>query len=163
MAPFNLAHGFDMKELMTVYDGYASGYTKEKVTECAEFVAERVNLLTRRHGTKPTIVVHGNSGVSVGFAALMLCDFHLVLLRKDNDNSHGSPIEGPNGHEIDRYYILDDFVSSGDTIRRVVNKINVLADARGYQRPTPMGTILYHGGRTVVNIADDLTLYPVEV
>ena len=98
---------------MILDKGYATGYTKERVEERAAFAAKAIEELRSQTGST-SVVVHGNSGVSCGFAALMASaeDFNLVLLRKDNDNSHGAPIEGPEGHRLDKYLILDDFVSS---------------------------------------------------
>jgi adenine/guanine phosphoribosyltransferase-like PRPP-binding protein len=66
-----------------------------------------------------TVVVTGNSGISVAHAALMLIDFPLVLVRKPNDCSNGHQIEGPTSHILQRYVILDDLICSGDTVRRV--------------------------------------------
>ena len=112
---------------MILGNGYATGYTKERVEERAAFAASAIGELRSQTGST-SVVVHGNSGVSCGFAALMASaeDFNLVLLRKDNDNSHGAPIEGPDGHRLDRYLILDDFVVSGATMNRIRDKIDTL-------------------------------------
>jgi adenine/guanine phosphoribosyltransferase-like PRPP-binding protein len=93
-------------------------------------------------GRADTVVVSGNSGLSIGVAALSMEDFPLVLVRKDNDNSHGSPIEGPDRHHMRRYIILDDFIDSGATIERIVNKINVLS-CNYHDRPECTGVVLY--------------------
>ena len=131
---------------MILAKGYATGYTWELVEERANFAADAIAELSERTGST-SVVVHGNSGVSCGFAALMLAseDFNLVLLRKDNDNSHGSPIEGPDGHRLDKYLILDDFVSSGATMNRIRDKINTLQDQVAWSSPRPecVGIVLY--------------------
>lgn len=134
---------------MILNEGYATGYSANRVRGCAEFAAEAITSLTRSTGAT-SVVVHGNSGVSCGFAALMVTDtpFNLVLLRKDNDNSHGAPLEGPDGHRFDKYLILDDFVSSGATMNRIRDKINTL-HAQGYwssPRPECAGIVLYGHG-----------------
>ena len=97
---------------MILGNGYATGYSADRVRLRAEFAAKAITSLSSSTGAT-AVVVHGNSGVSCGFAALMVTDtpFNLVLLRKDNDNSHGAPIEGPDGHRLDKYLILDYFVS----------------------------------------------------
>lgn len=112
---------------MILSSGYATGYDIEKVEKRAVFAADAIAEMSGRTGST-SVVVHGNSGVSCGFAALMLSktDFNLVLLRKDNDNSHGAPIEGPNDHRLRRYLILDDFVSSGRTLNHIRDKITTL-------------------------------------
>ena len=126
--------------------GYATGYTKERVEERAAFAAKAIEELRSQTGST-SVVVHGNSGVSCGFAALMASaeDFNLVLLRKDNDNSHGAPIEGPDGHRLDRYLILDDFVASGATMNRIRDKIDTLHAQCSWSSPRPkcVGIVLY--------------------
>lgn len=126
---------------MRVFEGYSSGYVQFRVQMYAERSAWAIDRLMQETGAT-SIVVHGNSGVSVGFAALMLHDFPLVLVRKDNDNSHGSPIEGPDGHDMKSYLVLDDFVSTGRTVDRIIQKVNSLS----YNDPNPpvcLGVIEY--------------------
>ena len=131
---------------MILDKGYATGYTKECVEECAAFAAKAIEELRSQTGST-SVVVHGNSGVSCGFAALMASaeDFNLVLLRKDNDNSHGAPLEGPEGHRLDKYLILDDFISSGATLNRIRDKIANLCAQRSRSSPRPecVGIVLY--------------------
>ena len=132
---------------MILDKGYATGYTMKRVEERAKFAAEAIEELRERTGST-SVVVHGNSGVSCGFAALMVTkeeDFNLVLLRKDNDNSHGSPIEGPSGHRLQKYLILDDFVSSGATLNRIRDKIDTLHGQVSWSSPRPecVGVVLY--------------------
>ena len=112
----------------------------------AELAASAISAMVTETGAT-SVVVHGNSGVSCGFAALMLSavDFNIVLLRKDNDNSHGAPIEGPEGHRLGRYLILDDFVATGTTMNRIRYKIATLSQQYGLPEDTPecVGIVLY--------------------
>ena len=80
---------------MMLSSGYATKYESGEVHKRAEWAADAIGKMMDETGAT-SVVVHGNSGVSCGFAALMLSDldFNIVLLRKDNDNSHGAPIEG---------------------------------------------------------------------
>ena len=137
---------------MILSNGYATGYTLRRVEERASFAAKAIEELRSQTGST-SVVVHGNSGVSCGFAALMLTaeqDFNLVLLRKDNDNSHGAPIEGPDGHRLGKYLILDDFVSSGATMNRIRDKIDTLWKQVSWSSPRPecVGIVLYGYHRT---------------
>lgn len=137
---------------MILDKGYATGYSAKLVCQRAEFSANAIASLSRSTGST-SVVVHGNSGVSCGFAALMASaeDFNLVLLRKDNDNSHGSPIEGPDGHRLDKYLILDDFISSGATMNRIRDKINTLHAQWSWSaspKPECVGIVLYGCYRT---------------
>ena len=137
---------------MILDNGYATGYNMKRVEERAKFAAEAIEELRERTGST-SVVVHGNSGVSCGFAALMVTkeqDFNLVLLRKDNDNSHGSPIEGPAGHRLQKYLILDDFISSGTTMNRIRDKIDTLYGQVHWSssKPECVGIVLYGYRRT---------------
>ncbi len=116
-----------MQQGLSVYPGYASKYAAQIVRQYASVAADNIQRRMRETGAD-TIVVQGTSGVSIGFAALMLHDFPLVMVRKPDENSHGSPVEGPRGHKVKRYIILDDFVDTGDTVRRIAAKLNLLAD-----------------------------------
>ena len=132
---------------MVLSSGYATQYKLSEVRERAEYAASAINDMVAETGAT-SVVVHGNSGVSCGFAALMLSavDFNIVLLRKDNDNSHGAPIEGPQGHRLGRYIILDDFVATGATMNRIRAKIATLHQQYGYRdAPSPecVGLVLY--------------------
>lgn len=135
--------------MMILTSGYATGYAGEEVRKHAKWAANAIKDMLAATGAT-SVVVHGNSGVSCGFAALMLSalDFNIVLLRKDNDNSHGAPIEGPNGHHLRGYLILDDFVSSGTTLNRIRRKIDSLSLQRGQydsdgETPECVGVVLY--------------------
>lgn len=131
---------------MILSGGYATRYRMAAVRKRAAYAARAINKMMAETGAT-SVVVHGNSGVSCGFAALMLSDvdFNIVLLRKDNDNSHGSPIEGPEGHFLERYLILDDFVSTGATMNRIRDKIIMLHKQSNPFEAAPecVGIVLY--------------------
>lgn len=75
------------------------------------------------------VLVTGLSGIIPG---AIFCDRHdksLVVLRKTGEPCHGSSIEGPYdwdefkplGDESGGYIIIDDFMSSGNTIERLLD------------------------------------------
>ena len=143
---------------MILSGGYATQYKMHEVRKRAEYAARAINKMMAETGAT-SVVVHGNSGVSCGFAALMLshADFNIVLLRKDNDNSHGGPIEGPEGHRLGRYLILDDFVATGTTMNRIRDKIATLHQQHGQPDYTPecVGIVLYgYHGSTSFKFSD---------
>ena len=147
---------------MILSGGYATRYRMAAVRLRAEYAASAINKMMAETGAT-SVVVHGNSGVSCGFAALMLSavDFNIVLLRKDNDNSHGSPIEGPEGHFLERYLILDDFVSTGATMNRIRDKIIVLHKQANPAEAAPecVGIVLYgHHGSDSFKFSDGHTV-----
>lgn len=75
------------------------------------------------------VAVTGKSGLSLAFATLMLIDFPLIVVRKRGENSHGNPIEGTPSVDVRKYIILDDFVSSGSTIKTMVGSIDEMYDS----------------------------------
>lgn len=132
---------------MRVESGYSTGYSQRNVKEHAEFIAQSLNFMIPKLDAD-SVVVHGNSGVSAGFATLMLTKFNLCLLRKDGDNSHGSPLEGPSGHKLNRYVILDDCIDTGKTMDRIYTKLNNLyaqLDKRDKGSPPECVGILLYG------------------
>lgn len=131
-----------MRQGLSVSPGYASKYAAPIVRQYARIAAANIKRRMRETGAD-TIVVQGTSGVSVGFAALMSHGFPLVMVRKPEENSHGSPVEGPREHRVKRYIILDDFVDTGETVRRIAAKLNLLADNSGVVRPECVGVICY--------------------
>ena len=151
--------------MLILSSGYATRYAAEEVRMRATWAAAAIGKMMAETGAT-SVVVHGNSGVSCGFAALMLSDldFNIVLLRKDNDNSHGAPIEGPDDHHLGRYLILDDFVSSGKTMNRIRDKIGSLSVQRwryepGEEMPECVGVVLYgHCNGTNFKFADGYTV-----
>lgn len=125
--------------------GYSMGYKPRLVRGFAKAIAASLPEHMRHYGAE-SIVVMGSSGVSAAFAALMLIDFPLFLVRKDNDNSHGSPIEGPTGLYLKDYLILDDFVDSGRTVRQIIHNIDTAAEMRcspDDRRPQCKGVVQY--------------------
>lgn len=68
------------------------------------------------------LAVHGTSGIWLA-AAMVERGHHVCLVRKPNEGSHGRPIEAaakdPDGRSRPKAVLLDDFVSSGETVRRV--------------------------------------------
>jgi adenine/guanine phosphoribosyltransferase-like PRPP-binding protein len=82
-------------------------------------------LLKEKYGFD-TIVFSGTSGTSMGFLLSHLLDIPVLCIRKKNDSSHYSnwrgPLEGNIG--LERYLIVDDFISSGDTVRYIMDEIH---------------------------------------
>jgi len=70
-----------------------------------------------------TIAVQGTSGSSVAYPVSFVSGLKVCYVRKVSEHSasHGNEIEN---HPCDKpYVIIDDFISSGDTINRIRNRI----------------------------------------
>ena len=122
--------------------GYASGYTPESVRKYAKQAAEAIPRMMAETNAD-AIVVSGNSGISIGHAALMLIEFPLVLVRKHKDNSHGDSVEGPLNHELRKFLILDDFVCSGATVRNICDALYSRAIMYESSVPECVGVLEY--------------------
>lgn len=49
----------------------------------------------------------------------------VVLVRKPGETPHGHEVEGPSSTNIGRVLIVDDFVASGNTIRRMAGTLTM--------------------------------------
>lgn len=96
------------------------GYSNREFRLCAQRVhADLSGIMLETEAD--AVVVRGGSGVVMGSALLMLGDIPLVVARKRGECSHGEQIEivGGQSRRVCRYIILDDFVSSGETVRGI--------------------------------------------
>lgn len=109
---------------MRVTDGGYSGqmYNNRELRQFASKIALVLPGIMRQ-ANADAIIVQGKSGIALAFATLMLIDFPIIVVRKRNESTHGSPIEGTEGVDVQRYLILDDFISSGNTVRRIVEQL----------------------------------------
>lgn len=72
-----------------------------------------------------TIAFSGFSGAGLAFPVSFLTGIPLLAVRKDEDTGHHKLTRGVlEGHiSTSTYAILDDFISGGSTIRRIVSRI----------------------------------------
>lgn len=89
------------------------------------------------------IAFSGSSGAAIAFP---LCAAHkvpLMYIRKAHERSHGANLEYISNKAIRRYMIVDDFVCSGATVRRIHKKVLDYANIRGSVAPECVGLFLY--------------------
>ena len=80
-----------------------------------------------------TIVCTGVSGVSAGSILAFLLDKRLLVIRKENDDSHhGNRPSGWLSPNTSKVVIVDDFVCSGRTMKRIDEKLENLYDGAIY-------------------------------
>jgi adenine/guanine phosphoribosyltransferase-like PRPP-binding protein len=73
-----------------------------------------------------TIVFSGSSGTLIGPILALRLEKEMVLVRKEDDENHsGNNVEGFDGTK--KYIIVDDFVDSGATVKRIQRKMHVFA------------------------------------
>lgn len=123
--------------------GYSSHmYHPLTLREYAVDLSHSLPALMAKHNAD-TIVVTGKSGMALAFATMMLMPFNLCVVRKRGDGSHGNRIEGPSGHRVSRYVILDDFISSGNTVETIRAELIELAQQSGKDEPEPVAIVEY--------------------
>lgn len=111
----------------------------EALNPMAEARAKKfIKWFRRRSKTNPIIpvlVYTGMSGTSMATALAMYIrilapnlKFHMVYIRKDNEDSHGAKVE----HTLSKYHdrdvqhvgvFVDDLISSGETLQRCRDKV----------------------------------------
>lgn len=96
-------------------------------------------------GTSITFVVRGTSGAMI--AGAMLNELHninpttktyiLIVRKKEDTSAHCSSLKGIDEVGTTRFIVVDDFISSGDTIRAIIHDLN------GYFEIIPHSTNKY--------------------
>lgn len=72
-----------------------------------------------------SIAFSGYSGCAMAYPVGMLTGIPLICVRKDKENSHAATlVEGGKDRDHQKYLIIDDFVSSGTTIKRIMDEIS---------------------------------------
>jgi hypoxanthine phosphoribosyltransferase len=87
------------------------------------------------------IAFRGYSGASV--APILSWELNIPLIAVRKKMSHDSNMAfGITSAK--NYIIIDDFISTGDTIRAIVNNVNALYDSQYKARPKLVGIFLYY-------------------
>lgn len=90
-------------------------------------IARAFKFLRKRKDTFDAIAFSGMSGAAVAPILAYLLSKGLIIVRKQSDleadNSHATGVVEYGGSEWQRVLIVDDFVSSGSTVKRIMEKI----------------------------------------
>lgn len=124
-------------------------------------------------GIVPTgLISTGISGNTFSTVLAYELDLDVVIVRKAGESSHANKcVEGLSVGEgvINRLIIVDDFICSGDTIKRIVSAINKLPDNYGYDASRQMSVkpdVEFLYGILYRSVCDDkrenITLYGIE-
>jgi orotate phosphoribosyltransferase len=91
------------------------------------------------------IAFSGSSGCAAAFYLAALHEIPLIYVRKDNEECHGNSLECNIGYEgtIKKYLIVDDFISTGTTVRRISEKITRTAQGRNAYPAKCIGILCY--------------------
>ena len=85
----------------------------------------------------------GSSGCAIAFILSVSLQIPLIYVRKDNEDSHGSMIEGNAWRGVTKFLIVDDFIGRGTTVETIYTKIRSAAEQRGRAKPECAGIFLY--------------------
>lgn len=105
---------------------HRAAYLDDAVDRVQETVTDAVEKLKASKLEFDTIVVTGISGLLIGPIVAYLMQKNLLVIRKSDDSStHSSmPAEGVIGK---KWLFLDDFISSGQTLTKVKEKVSQLS------------------------------------
>ena len=86
------------------------------------------------------IAFSGESGGAIAYPLSYLTELYLICVRKEGTNTHGQALEA--GYWQKGYVIVDDQISTGATMRRIIDGVKAL-------RPESMcqGIVLYNSSR----------------
>ena len=89
------------------------------------------------------LAFRGMSGAGVAYPVSYATGIPVVCVRKASDNSHGSEVESSDNEEIEKYLIIDDFISSGETIWNIIVGMNKTIYFTYEKAPKCAGILLY--------------------
>lgn len=90
-------------------------------SKLADIVHEATKFLSRRRDRFDGIVVRGVSGMLVGTIVAYKMKVPLLIVRKKDGSHSKMSIEGSD--RISRYVIIDDFIDSGATMRKIIKEV----------------------------------------
>jgi hypothetical protein len=85
------------------------------------------------------IAYTGSSGAAIAFPLAIAYDLPIIYVRKKGEQSHGGEVECNYTDEIETYMVVDDFISSGRTVGRVMEGVKKAAQRRGWEGPKCLG------------------------
>lgn len=91
----------------------------------------------RKKNPFDAIAFTGSSGAGLAFPLSYFLKVPLIHVRKKDKNHYGEAIEGTISSK--RYLIVDDFIESGNSIRRIIKSIN----SNYEHQAIPVGIFLY--------------------
>lgn len=108
----------------------------------ANWCAAQVRLLKA-----DTLVCRGSSGLLVTSVVSTLARLPICYIRKPRESSHtGLLLEGP--YELGRFIVIDDLVSSGETMRAIADAIHSHTERYGFKAEL-VAILLYFGTETI--------------
>lgn len=136
----------------TTHTHYSHALSPKEMSASATEGAKRIRqLMTEKQG-HVAFVFRGLSGTAFASAvALKLfdnfgVDATMIYVRKNNENSHGAPVERPFEKEdaATVFVVVDDFVATGDTVRECQKGLDGYITLRDGTKPKISYALLSH-------------------
>jgi orotate phosphoribosyltransferase-like protein len=150
------------KENRVLSNGFGYGWAAMHPVDFAEKMQaalKRFKVLRRKLKFN-AIAFTGSSGCSMAFYLAINTGIPLIYVRKAKETSHGKAVECNYSYNIEKYLIVDDFISSGSTVRRIAKKVKMAAKDLGWEGPECVGIFCYdETSPTKINIgtySDDI-------
>lgn len=120
-----------------------SVYDDKRFAKTVRCTLARLRALLKDKNTRfGAIAFRGSSGAALAFIASHALGIPLMHVRKSSDGNHfDGAVEGVIGHK--RYVIIDDFISSGHTVKSIVSTIEHRYQKGGWPEPECIGVVLY--------------------
>lgn len=99
-----------------------TSFDRDKLRSVTEQMVNYIKKMRKAGFKVEALAFTGLSGCALAFGILSRIDIPLIYVRKDNEDSHGRPIEATPG-TYESYVFIDDLISTGRTVKRVRNKL----------------------------------------
>jgi orotate phosphoribosyltransferase len=110
-----------MKPVTIFHSGYLSNiFNPDSLVRTVNRTNERLKIFRFRKKFD-AIAFSGNSGAGICYPLSYMYKWPIICVRKE-ELSHGCDIEGTRA-EIKKYVIVDDFINSGNTVKRIIDKL----------------------------------------
>ena len=109
----------------------------EKIRHSQKNIDKAIDAITKQGISFNAVVIRGMSGALMATYVAEKYGVRIIIVRKEDETTHGEPIEG--GWEYGSpYIILDDFVSTGETIGIIKSTMD-----KGCPNAECVGVLLY--------------------
>lgn len=105
---------------MNLSEGYHKSVRPERLMEIVDGTAAAIKKL-RETVTFSHIVATGSSGQSITWPVAYKLGIPVCIVRKEGEKSHAGLVTGYG--DMEDYVILDDFIGTGTTVKRVLDTI----------------------------------------
>lgn len=139
--------------------GYGwAGMSPKKFSDNIKQAAKKIAAMYRKDKFD-AVAFTGSSGAAIAFYLATEYEIPLLYVRKTGEKSHGQKVESNSPSVIRKYLIVDDFISSGTTVRSIIRKISKQCTKYGIKELEPIGVFCYDSQwKETVKISSKLTL-----